>query len=140
MKKIRTTQNQVTIVDDIDYEELNQYTWYAIYNRCVQNYYIVRYELIDGKNRAVQMARMILGLRPGDKRQAHHRNHDTLDNRRENLEIVTASYNQLNRHGCKRFSCHNKVPLYPGYAVVRDKDMTALDGRSKVARRHKARR
>jgi len=43
------------------------------------------------------MSRQILGLTPGDPRQADHRNHDTLDNRRENLRVATRSENCRNR-------------------------------------------
>jgi hypothetical protein len=45
----------------------------------------------------IRMHREILGLPPGRVPQVDHRNHDTLDNRRQNLRIVTNGQNQANR-------------------------------------------
>ncbi len=39
--------------------------------------------------------RYLMGLEPGDKREVDHINGDTLDNRRENLEIVSAGENRV---------------------------------------------
>ena len=44
------------------------------------------------------MHRDILGLEPGDKRQGDHRNHNGLDNRRDNLRICTHAQNQHNQN------------------------------------------
>lgn len=42
------------------------------------------------------LSRLIMGLEYGDPRQADHKNHDTLDNRRSNLEVVTGAENHQN--------------------------------------------
>lgn len=52
---------------------------------------------MNGKNYSVSMHREILGLKRGDRRQGDHKNHDTLDNRRNNLRIVTNRGNHANR-------------------------------------------
>ncbi len=97
MKKIPLTQNQEALVDDADYEWLNQWKWCAYWNPCTGSYYAVRgTRLANRKGIAFRMHREILGLKHGDKRQGDHINHDTLDNRRENLRIVTHQENAFN--------------------------------------------
>jgi hypothetical protein len=55
------------------------------------------------KVRGEFMARRILGLEHGDPLKADHINHDTLDNRRANLRIVT---NRQNGENLKTQSQH----------------------------------
>lgn len=43
------------------------------------------------------MHRVILGLKPNDPRQVDHRNHNGLDNRKENLRLATHAQNMANR-------------------------------------------
>lgn len=62
--------------------------------------YVRRLVTIGRKQqRAVFLAREIVGLEFGDRRQADHRNRDTLDNRRQNLRIVDKSGQMQNRRG-----------------------------------------
>ena len=97
MKHIALTQGQVALVDDEDYEELSRYRWRAQWNPCTCSFYAGRtVRLPDGKRTTEQMQRHILGLKLGDPRQGDHIDHDTLDNRRANIRIVTRSENQHN--------------------------------------------
>lgn len=57
--------------------------------------YAIRTEYA-GRKRTQLLAREVLGLAPGDKREADHINRDKLDNRRSNLRIVTAGQNNQN--------------------------------------------
>lgn len=91
MKQIELTQGQVSLVDDADYIWLNQWKWYAVNFR--GHFYAAREE----KGRHLYMSREILGLRQGDKRQADHINHNTLDNHRVNLRICTHQENTRNQ-------------------------------------------
>ena len=97
MKQIPLTQGQVVLVDDADYEYLNQFKWYA-YKHHSGNFYAMRtsYQK-NGKQRNIRMSREILGLEFGDPQQTDHQNHNTLDNRRSKLRVCTHQENQRNQ-------------------------------------------
>ncbi len=97
--EITLTHGQVALVDAADYEWLMQWKWRARANACWygRNYYADSTVKIDGKWQVLKMHRIILGLEIGDKRHGDHINHDTLDNRRGNLRIVTPAENNRNR-------------------------------------------
>lgn len=96
MKQIPLTQSQYALVDDADYDWLSQWKWYAL--NMNGNFYAHRNSSkINSKSHLISMSRFILGLEKGDKRQGDHRNHNTLDNRRNNLRICTQQQNQRNR-------------------------------------------
>ena len=94
--EISLTQNQVALVDEADFEKLNKYKWYATFAKHTKSFYAQRSEKVSNKRISVFMHREILGLKKGDKLQGDHINHDTLDNRRKNLRIVTNSQNMAN--------------------------------------------
>lgn len=87
MKTIELSRGKVAIVDDLDYEWLSKYKWH------VNNYGYAVGRMVAGKK--VMMHRAIMN--PPDNKQIDHINHNTLDNRRENLRICTRSNNQMNR-------------------------------------------
>ena len=96
MKQIVLTQGQYALVDDADYDWLNQYKWCAVNMK--GNFYAVRMSpRRNGKQNKILMHRQILGLEEGDKRQGDHINHNTLDNRRDNIRICTQQENHMNR-------------------------------------------
>ncbi len=100
MKTIKLTQGQVTIVDDSDYEWLNQWKWYARWNDHTCSFYAVRQApTVNGHRSTVWMHREILGLKSGDKHQGDHWNHDTLNNTRGNLRVVSHQENCWNHKG-----------------------------------------
>jgi len=100
MKLIKLTQGQYTLVDDKVYAKLSRYKWRAQWDKHTQSFYAVRnIRLPNGKWTTERMHRRILCLKHGDKRQGDHINHDTLDNRRFNIRIVTASENRQNNRG-----------------------------------------
>jgi len=79
MRVIELTRGGFTIVDNRDYDWLNQWKWQ--YTKSVNgNCYVTGHK--------GQMARLIMGLTTEDTgKVVKHLNGDTLDNRREYLEI-----------------------------------------------------
>ena len=96
MKKILLTKGMYALVDDADHEWLNRYKWYA--KKSNKTYYAVRQQRVSKHKQAtVLMHREILGLKQGDPREGDHRNHNGLDNQRNNLRIADKAQNQQNR-------------------------------------------
>ena len=86
MKKITLTQRKFTIIDDEDFEYLNQWKWQFGGRR-----YAVRTINHSGK---IYMHKIIIKVPKG--METDHINGDGLDNRRNNLRIVSVRENQLN--------------------------------------------
>ncbi len=108
MKRIKLTQGQYAIVDDADYDWLNRWKW------CVTGiegaFYAIRNSpKIKGKSHQIFMHRIILGLAYKDGQEGDHRDHNTLDNRRDNLRICTHRQNIMNQSLQK-----NKTSKYKG--------------------------
>src|ERR1700676_2806367 len=87
---IPLTQGQNAIVDTADFDWLSQWNWCAHWNPDTRSFYANR----NNGETSVWMAREILDCVSIE--EADHRNHDTLDNRRENLRKATRSQNQSN--------------------------------------------
>jgi hypothetical protein len=84
VKTIPLTEGFYTYVDAADFEELNQYRWYAY------NGYAVRNE----KNKRIYMQRQI--MQPPKGMVVDHINHNRYDNTRANLRNVTPRENSCN--------------------------------------------
>jgi hypothetical protein len=94
---IALTQNQVTLVDTGDYDNLMKWHWYAWWNTHAKCFYAVRTMTLeeDGCRGRIYMQRFILNA-PA-KFHVDHRDQCSLNNRRYNLRIATASQNGCNR-------------------------------------------
>lgn len=93
MKEIKLTQGRIALVDEEDFEYINQFKW------CVNSHgYALRgvYQKQNKKIKHIFMHRMINNTPIG--MQTDHINHNKLDNRKENLRIVTGRQN-----------CHNRI-------------------------------
>jgi len=98
MKKIKLTQGKEALVDDEDYEMLNEHKWYA--RKCWNNkdkFYVMRSSPIDsnGKQKTILMHRVITNAPKG--KQVDHINGNPLDNRKENIRVCTHQQNLMNR-------------------------------------------
>ena len=116
MKEIPLTQGKVALVDDADYDWLNQWKWFA-HKDNRGNFYAMRGSpKKNGKQHIIRMAREILELEYGDKRQADHIHHNTLDNQRDNIRIATPSQNSRNMKSRRNSSSKYKgVSWYKQY-------------------------
>lgn len=111
MKEIPLTQGQVTLVDDEDYEWLNQWKWCAQWHATGRRWYAVRGTWINGKHHLILMHRAIVAAQRGQ--QVDHANHQTLDNQRGNLRPCNNSQNQGNRrHNTKATAPYKGICWY----------------------------
>lgn len=105
MKVITLTQNKVTIVDDENYEQLNRFKWVA--HKRDKTFYAVRHPFGEG-DKLIYMHREIIGI--PKNMETDHINGDGLDNRKENLRIVTKRQNQQNQKN----RIKQKSSVFPG--------------------------
>ena len=96
MKEISLTQGRVALVDDEDYEWLNQWKWCAYKHR--YTFYAHRCVWNKGKKITMKMHREILGLILKDGKVGDHKDRNGLNNQKDNLRIVN---NSLNGYNCK---------------------------------------
>ena len=106
MAEILLTRNQITLIDDDKYKELNQYKWQASCKNGV--FYATRKIILNSKEVEEKMHRRLLSAPP--HLYVDHINGDTLDNRLENLRLATNRENQQNCH--KQHSSR-----YPGVSL-----------------------
>jgi hypothetical protein len=111
MKEIKLTKGYVAKVDDEDYDWLSDYSWHTLERgneakrRRLREYAVARtaikIDLGDGRSayQHVSMHRLIMDASP--KEYVDHINGDPLDNRKENLRIVTNQQNSWNARGAK---------------------------------------
>ena len=94
---IGLTQGQVAIVDAEDYQWLIAYKWRAQYDKDINNFYAVRDTPCDknGKRKFIRMHREIMAANKHD--HVDHGSHETLDNRKTNLKLVTGRGNMMNK-------------------------------------------
>jgi len=102
MKQIPLTQGKVALVDDADFEELNQWKWYAVWDGW--HWYAIRCEQNGGRKQTIYMHRQIMGA--ARDQQIDHRNRTGLDNQRGNLRFCTTGQNAMNRK--KRAGCSSR--------------------------------
>lgn len=103
MKEIPLTKGMVALVSDDDYERVSKYKWYASLESRGTKWYAIRRETVDGKRLKIRMHRFIMSLPPGkdDERVVDHKDHNSLNNQRENLEIITQTENMERSNGWK---------------------------------------
>lgn len=84
MKEIKLKQGQSTIVDDEDFDYLNQWSWVLTDKGYARSSY------------KKQMHRLIMNINDPNI-QIDHKNGNKLDNRKNNLRLVTNQENQFNQ-------------------------------------------
>lgn len=96
MKTIKLTQGQIALVDDEDFDRLNGFRWSVTWNKHTKSFNATRSSpRVNGKRHTIRMHREILNAKLGE--EVDHINHDTVDNRRENLRLCSTGQNCVNR-------------------------------------------
>jgi hypothetical protein len=96
MKEIPLTQGKVALVDDEDFEYLNQWKWCALKKHDGKLYAVRHTSRSRPPRKMIKMHRQILGIY--DKNiLVDHRNSNGLDNQRQNLRVADSVQNARNR-------------------------------------------
>ena len=101
---IALTKDKLARVDKSDFEYLSQFNWYAQVDRKTGEYSARRAINKPGIRKQIIMHREI--MKCPDHLIVDHINHDTLDNRKSNLRIVT--YEQNGQNKIKRANTSSK--------------------------------
>lgn len=94
MKRIKLTRGKFALVDDVDFDYLNQWKWF-----CEASHHAARDQHIgmDGKKeikKRIKMHRLIMN--PPANMEVDHIDGNCLNNQRNNLRVVTHAQNQKN--------------------------------------------
>jgi hypothetical protein len=113
--------------DKEDYYKIKDYYW------VVHNGYIATTKSQNGKTKRIYLHRLLFELSFGDKLVVDHINHDRLNNKKENLRIVTESQNSyntklsiVNKSGVIGVS-YNKISNVWDARLQKDKELVLLD-------------
>lgn len=104
MKEIPVGQ-YTALVDDEDYDRISRHCWYVSKRVHKGKVWIYAHTRVRGTSTRIKMHRMVMSAPRGVF--VDHVNHNTLDNRKDNLRFCTASQNRQN--AC--MSRHNKAGL-----------------------------
>lgn len=106
MKKIKLTRNKFALVDDEDFKWLNNHQWST--KKGVNTFYVQRRH----KNKMILMHRIV--IQKYEKRYLEdweaidHKDHNGLNNQKNNLRICTRSQNEMNKEKQKDCSSQYK--------------------------------
>lgn len=93
VKTIALDKGMFALVDDEDFDRLQQYTWHA--RKARSTYYAMTPVLTGGRQENVRMHRLIVGAAQGV--EVDHRDGAGLNNQKSNLRQATPSQNRCNR-------------------------------------------
>ncbi len=93
MKEIQLTQGKVALVDDEDYEYLNQFRWHAHKSKRTWS---VRRNISIGHSKGTVLCMHIVLMSPPKGFEIDHKDHNGLNNQKHNLRICTHQQNQWN--------------------------------------------
>ena len=123
MKEILLPEGKTTLVDDEDYEYLNQWKWSFI--KAKNTDYARRVYRAKGKHFTIKMHRLIMNCPDG--LQVDHKDHNGLNNQKSNLRICTKQQNRFNSQ--KEINCSSK---YKGVSISKGFIKASIGGGGKL--------
>ena len=118
MKEIIVSKKHVALVDDEDYDRLNQYTWHlSTHGYAYRDSYTKGHKIKD----RFEMHREIMGFPKG--KLVDHKDQNRLNNQKSNLRLATKSTNAQNSrsHSDSRCSYKGVSPTNKSYSRVAKK-------------------
>ena len=110
MKEIQLNRGMVALVDDEDFERVNQFKWYA--KKSKRTYYAVHTIHKHGK---IKMHRFILNVNNADI-QVDHVDRNGVNNQKENMRLCTNRQNTYNKS--PKPNCSSK---FKGVSILKNK-------------------
>jgi methyl coenzyme M reductase subunit D len=95
MKTIPLTRGMVALVDDADFEFLNQWKWFSKSSNRRKLFYAARWTRTNGIRICVLMHRVLIGAKEGQ--QVDHKDRCSLNNQKSNLRLSNQSQNLGNK-------------------------------------------
>jgi hypothetical protein len=141
MKEIKLNKGFVALVDDVDYDWLNQWKWHAV--GCKKHgFYAARavsighYKVQDllglPRQKLLRMHRVIMNTPEGF--EVDHKDRNTLNNQRYNLKNCTHGENQLNQGnwGKSKFRGVNLTPSKNAYGKIYPRITAQINIKGKI--------
>lgn len=102
------------IIDIEDWDKIKKYKWYVRFDQSINNFYVVT-NIYHPKHIQLSIHREIMNIKES-KLQVDHINHNTLDNRKNNLRICSCLENvrnkriyKINSSGYKGVCWHKRI-------------------------------
>lgn len=96
MKEIQLTQSKVALVDDEDFEYLNQFKWHA--RKCGNSFYARKnIGTIENANRGTHLMHRIIMNATDPQICVDHKDGNGLNNQKSNLRICNHQQNNMNQ-------------------------------------------
>lgn len=107
--KITLSQGKFSLIDEEDFERVNQYKWHLF--KSSNKEYAATNMKINGKVKVIKLHRFLLNAPKGI--EVDHKNGDGLDNRKINIRLCTDAENSHNRKISKNKSGYKGVFIRP---------------------------
>lgn len=119
MKEIKMYEGLTTMIDDEDFEYLNQWKWTV--RKCDPTNYAIRFSSRrNGKQqKPIRMHRVILNATK--EMEVDHIDHNGLNNQRTNLRLVTKQENAFNRKDVKGYSFNKNANKWAAHIHLNGK-------------------
>lgn len=111
-------RGKYAIIDDDDFNKVKNYKWYY-YESKYGTGYAITHTYINNIKTTIRMHRIILNASQGEL--VDHKNHDGLDNRKNNLRLCNHLENNRNR----KLSYNSKHSIYKGVHPTCNKTWTS---------------